>query len=173
MNELIAALDVSYPLGGGAMAAGVVFREWSDTQPMSEHQLQVAAVSPYIPGAFYRRELPCLLALLEAIDQPLTAIVIDGYVWLSEKQRPGLGARLHEALGGTIPIIGVAKSLFRGSLFAAPVQRGNSKLPLYITAAGIDTAHAALLVQSMHGKHRVPTLLKRVDQLSKSGMPAP
>jgi deoxyribonuclease V len=151
----------------------VVFREWSDAQPVSEHQLQIAEVSPYIPGAFYRRELPCLLALLEAIDQPLTAIVIDGYVWLSEKQRLGLGARLYEALGSTTPIIGVAKSLFRGSVFAAQVQRGNSRLPLYITAAGIDTAQAALLIQSMHGKHRLPTLLKRVDQLSKSGVQTP
>jgi deoxyribonuclease V len=172
LSALIAALDVSYRTAGGAQAAAVLFHDWADPQPLSEHVVQIGEVQPYIPGAFYRRELPCLLALLDALEQRPTTIVIDGYVWLSAKQRPGLGARLFEALGEAIPVIGVAKTLFRGSAFAIPLIRGKSKLPIYITAAGIEAAAAANLIGSMHGPHRLPTLLKRVDHLSRTGLSA-
>ena len=34
------------------------------------------------------------------------------------------------------------------------------------TAAGLDSNTAAGHIRDMHGPHRIPTLLKRVDQLS-------
>jgi len=48
------------------------------------------------------------------------------------------------------------------------VLRGDSRRPLYVTAAGLDPAAAALHVRSMHGPFRIPTLLKRVDQLCRT-----
>jgi deoxyribonuclease V len=38
---------------------------------------------------------------------------------------------------------------------------------LFVTAAGIAPPRAADLVRSMHGPHRIPTLLKRTDQLAR------
>jgi deoxyribonuclease V len=92
-------------------------------------------------------------------------IVIDGYVWLNE-QAPGLGAHVYESFGGQVAVIGVAKSAFR-SESAIAVERGQSRQPLFVTAAGIAPSRAAELVRSMHGVYRIPTLLRRVDQLAR------
>jgi deoxyribonuclease V len=124
-------------------------------------------VAPYEPGAFYKRELPCLLEVLGLAPGPLDAVIVDGYVWLSRDGRPGLGARLFEALGGRTAVVGVAKTSFAGADFAAPVQRGASARPLYVTAAGMDANEAADRVREMAGAHRIPELLKRVDRLCR------
>jgi deoxyribonuclease V len=48
------------------------------------------------------------------------------------------------------------------------VVRGTeAKRPLYVTAAGVGVDQAAAWVRSMHGPHRLPTLLKRVDRLCR------
>ena len=63
-------------------------------------------------------------------------------------------------------VIGVAKAAFeRGN--AMPVLRGDSGRPLFVTAAGMNGHEAAELIRGMHGPHRVPTLLKRADQLAR------
>jgi deoxyribonuclease V len=128
---------------------------------------RLARVEPYQPGEFYRRELPCLLAVLGKAGAPPAAVVIDGYVWLGDEGRPGLGAHLYAALGQAVPVIGVAKTHFAGVRVARPVLRGGSKRPLWVTASGIDADTAARHVAAMYGPFRVPTLLKRVDQLCR------
>ena len=122
---------------------------------------------PYAPGAFYERELPCLLAVLGKVGGSLDVVVIDGYVWLSGDGRPGLGAHLHKELGGETAVVGVAKSSFDGAAFAEAVLRGKSARPLFVTAAGIPAPTAADWIRAMHGPHRIPTLLKRVDRLCR------
>ena len=64
-------------------------------------------------------------------------------------------------------VVGVAKRPWRGGFAGTPIERGDSKVPLYITARGIDLADAAKHVGEMHGPHRTPTLLKRVDRLAR------
>jgi deoxyribonuclease V len=75
---------------------------------------------------------------------------------------------LHEALGGAVPVVGVAKTRF-ASAAAVDVVRGDSQKPLFVTAAGVDVEWAAEQVKRMHGPYRIPTLLKRVDQLCRQG----
>lgn len=48
------------------------------------------------------------------------------------------------------------------------VYRGNSRVPLYITAAGMDTDEAATQIAKMHGAYRIPTLLKQADSRSRN-----
>jgi deoxyribonuclease V len=48
------------------------------------------------------------------------------------------------------------------------VLRGASTKPLLITAAGMPEAQAAEHVREMHGAFRIPTLLRRVDQLCRA-----
>jgi deoxyribonuclease V len=173
MTRLNACIDVGYR-DGGAVAACVLFERWEDAEPAGEATAGIARVEPYEPGAFYKRELPCLLAVLERlraplraiVRAPLRAIVIDGYVWLA-RDRPGLGAHLHEALGGRTPVVGVAKTAFRGNTEAIPVRRGQSARLLYVTAAGMPASEAAERVRTMHGRSRIPTLLAYVDRLSR------
>lgn len=170
LARMIACTDVDYRPDGSARAAALRFAEWSDAQPLSEWTERIDRAEPYVPGEFFRRELPCLLAVLERVRQmagPLSAVVIDGYVTLDAAGTPGLGAHLYAALGEAVPVVGVAKTAFRGSPHALAVCRGSSRSALYITAAGIDPEEAARSVQAMAGPHRLPTLLKRVDQLCR------
>lgn len=64
--------------------------------------------------------------------------------------------------------MGVAKNRFRDTVHAAEIYRGNSKRPLFVTSIGVDYQRAAAHVQSMAGAHRLPTLLKTVDRLSRN-----
>ena len=155
------------------MAACVAFAGWGAPSPALERTVVTqGAASDYEPGAFYRRELPYLLAVLAALPEPPSLIVIDGFVWLGDEQ-PGLGAHLHAALAGQSAVVGVAKRPYRGAL-AVPVLRGHSEQPLYIGAIGLPLDEAVAGVRAMHGPHRIPTLLKRVDRLSRdTPSPAP
>lgn len=159
---MIVCVDVHYA-EDRATAACVGFNDWKDGEAAFERVITEAGVAAYEPGAFYKRELPPILNLLKHVDIPLDVIVIDGYVWLG-RNRAGLGARLQEVVG--TPVIGVAKTAFEG---ASPleVMRGGSAKPLYVTSVGIQSTTAAGCVARMHGTHRIPTLLKRVDQLCR------
>jgi deoxyribonuclease V len=163
---MIACIDVDYR-GSGATAACVLFHAWGDAKGVSETVVPIARVEPYEPGQFFRRELPCLLAVLEAARGAPGVVVVDGYVWLADERDPGLGAHLYRALGGRAVVVGVAKTRFARAGAAREVLRGTSRLPLFVTAAGMDVDEAALHVGAMHGPHRTPTLLKRVDQLCR------
>jgi deoxyribonuclease V len=163
---MLACVDVDYR-DEGAVAACVLFRDWADEAPGAERVERIARVEPYRPGQFYRRELPCLLAVLGPVAEGLRAVVIDGYVWLRDESAPGLGGHLYEALGRAVPVVGVAKTRFRSAEVARPVLRGGSGRPLYVTAAGVSADEAAGHVRAMHGPYRTPTLLKRVDQLCR------
>jgi deoxyribonuclease V len=158
----LACLDVDYR-NGGAQAACVSFQAWTDAIPSRETVCSVDSVPDYQPGEFYLRELPCLLAVLERLPTRPDLLVVDGYVWLGP-ERPGLGAHLFQAVG--LPVIGVAKTAFRCE--AAEVYRGESRKPLLVTSQGIEIEAAAKAIESMHGPFRLPTLLKRVDQLCRT-----
>jgi deoxyribonuclease V len=97
--------------------------------------------------------------------QPLSVIVVDGFVDLGEK--PGLGRHLYDALGQAYPVVGVAKSEFPGA-DALAVRRGSSAKPLWVSATG-DTEEAARHVLSMAGTGRFPKLLREADRLAREG----
>jgi len=165
---MIAAFDVHYPGDGRGAAAAVLFSDYRDAEPASVCSARFCGVADYIAGAFYRRELPCILALFARIGRPVDEIIVDGYVMLG-KNRPGLGQHLFDKLGAKTPVIGVAKSMFEG---ARPVKvfRGGARQPLFVTASGTDVVVAAEKIRFMHGSFRIPTLLKRVDLLARRGV---
>jgi deoxyribonuclease V len=165
---MLAALDVGYRTDGTACAAVVGFLQWDDDSPVTARTVEIGSVAAYQPGKFYLRELPCLLAALSLLDASPRLILIDGFVWLGDQSKPGAGARLYDALGRATPVVGVAKTNFRGCSVAEEIYRGKSLQPLFVTAAGMAAADAARQVQAMHGPHRLPTLLKCVDALSRS-----
>jgi deoxyribonuclease V len=166
---MILALDVALGIIGVGYVVAVTFADWDAAAPAATYAATVSPIAAYEPGAFYKRELPCLLAVLAQIDlREVCCVVVDGYVTLGAEQRPGLGQHLYEALGGRVPVVGVAKTRFAGvAPQVAPVRRGQSQNPLYITSAGLPVDEAARLVASMHGAHRFPTLLKLLDDLTK------
>ena len=158
-----AAVDVHYPAAGGALAALVVATDPTFAVVAEEHTAALTDVADYRPGAFYLRELPAIGAVL-ARAAPVGLLIVDGYVDLDGEGRPGLGAHAHAQFG--MPVIGVAKTVFRGSTHAAEVRRGGTA-PLYVTAAGIPVSDAAELVKDMAGPYRLPDALRRVDALCR------
>lgn len=164
----VVVLDVAYDdENASARAAAVVANAivGGSVVDVVDVVVNVAGVAPYVPGAFFARELPCLLAALAQISLDDHVLMIDGYVVLDEAGRAGLGQHLHEATGRAV--IGVAKSSFRGSTFARAVRRGSATRPLYVTAVGVDINDAAAAVAAMAGRDRLPSLVLRADQLAR------
>jgi deoxyribonuclease V len=164
---MIACVDVHYT-SSVAVAAALSFHNWEDAVPTGEHVLEIRDVEPYVPGQFYRRELPSVLKILAQISPQPDIVVIDGYVWLDSNQKRGMGAHLYAALNRSTSVIGVAKTRFTTASGSVELRRGSSKRPLFITSAGMDPTTAADCIRRMHGSNRIPTLLKRVDRLSRS-----
>ena len=168
-RPLWAALDVQYVDPRGYTGC-VVASDWGADTADEERVYVHEPVAPYRSGFFYERELPCLLGALAAGTALPQHIVVDGYVQLP-KGRKGLGQHLHEALDGKAAVIGVSKTLFRNDTASIPVLRGESRQPLYVTALGIDVKAAATIIEQLHGRFRIPTLLKRVDRLARDAVP--
>jgi deoxyribonuclease V len=158
---VIACVDVHYE--ADRVTAACVGGEWTSDFVMLEVVVRTpGAAAPYRPGAFYERELPYLIAVLDRMPA-VEAILVDAYVWLGP-EHPGLGWHLHQAR--QVPVIGVAKTAYAGAE-SIEVLRGTSARPLYVTAIGIDAAVAADHVRAMHGEHRIPTLVGRADALAR------
>ena len=83
-EPLITAVDVDYR-ESGAVAAGLWFRGWMAESVEFQITAQFPVAAAYEPGAFYRRELPCLLNVL-ARGPKADVVIVDGYVW-SEMER--------------------------------------------------------------------------------------
>jgi deoxyribonuclease V len=164
---VLVAVDVDYR-AAEAVTACVGFRAWTDAAPAVELVVRVpGAAAAYQPGAFFRRELPAVLVAIRRLTIPPAIVVVDGYVWLGPGVA-GLGARLYDALGRRVAVVGVAKRPFAGAAAdARAILRGASLDPLYVTAIGTSPDDAATGVRAMHGAHRLPALLKRADQLAR------
>lgn len=164
---MFTAFDVQYR-DPQAAAAAVIFQGWDAFDPEDQVIAVIEEVEPYVPGEFYKRELPCLLAALEGVERKYgrpELLFVDGYVNL-EPGHPGLGRRLYDAVG--IPVVGVAKTRFHQAA-AVEILRGSSKSPLFITAVGMDAIDAAEGVMKMRGAYRIPTMLQLADQLARAG----
>ncbi len=173
---MILAFDTYY-FENKAKTICVAFENWTDEKPKQVFTSMLEGIEEYEPGAFYKRELPCIIDALMKINAQYAAenselniemIVIDGFVVLNDEGKLGLGGYLFEHLARKIPIIGVAKTNFAQlDQLKRPLLRGGSQRPLFITALGIDIIEATEYVNRMHGEFRMPTLLKLMDTLTK------
>lgn len=163
-DGVFAAVDVHY-LGTDRVRAALLLADNPEfSSVIGERTMVCTGVEPYRPGEFYRRELPHLRAVCAGAG-PFAVLLVDGYVDLDEVGRPGLGAYAHQELG--VPVVGVARNRFRTATHAIEVMRGQSRRPLYVTAAGCPLSDAARMVCDMAGPFRLPTALRRVDRLSR------
>lgn len=153
-----------------AKTAVVGIESWDSSEPTFELIDIVNEVNEYESGAFYKRELPCLLSIIDKInlDPSKDILVIDGYVVLSDQGKLGLGGYLFNELDCKFPVIGIAKNDFVSlHNFKKIIYRGGSKKPLFVTALGYDLQKVSEKIISMHGDFRLPTILKLVDQKSR------
>ena len=164
-------LDVQID-GESARVGAVAFDDWAAFEGTKNHALRIEHVAKPVKGELDLRALPWLVQLLDANRLQPEVIVLDGYVHLDAQETPGLGRRLHDTLGGRSAVIGVSKSLFKGS--ETPDQfcifREDETPPLVVTCAGIDLGAAKARIRMMHGKKRVPTLMKLAARIAKGSV---
>lgn len=78
---MILALDVHYR-EKDAKVVGVLFH-WEDTKAREVFIEYLQDIDEYIPGQFYKRELPSLLKIIEKFDITiLDAIIVDGHIYV-------------------------------------------------------------------------------------------
>ncbi len=165
---MILAFDTYY-FDNKAKTVCLSFEDWTASEDFKVYSEILEEIEDYTSGEFYKRELPCILSLLKTIDNSeIEAIIVDGFVFLDDDNKLGLGGYLYQKLDSKIPIIGVAKNNFATIEKQKRVLlRGESAKPLFITSIGIDLDLATSYIQSMAGVFRIPTLLKQLDTLTK------
>lgn len=171
------AIDSYYYTENSSYTVGVIFDSWTDSKPSTILSTTTENVGPYVPGQFYKRELPGILDILGKVDlNGFDTILVDGFVWLLDQDgtySEGLGKKLWNALGKPkdLEVIGVAKTLFgRCSEICVPVLRGEAIKPLWVDcvgSTGLTKQEAAELVRGMAGPYRIPSLLKILDTETK------
>lgn len=164
---MILAIDVKYnEVEKTAKAVGVLFN-WLDESPKETIEIIVKNIEEYIPGQFYKRELPCIKKVIEHTDiKQIDLIIVDGHVYVNNEKEYGLGGYVFKEYG--IPVVGVAKTPFyKNKETVVEIYRGDSKQPLYVSSIGVDKSKSAQKIKQMHGDFRIPTILKQLDTLTK------
>lgn len=154
--------------GGQANAAAAAFDAWDAAEATKTYVSRIADVEKVVRGELDLRELPCVMQLLREHSLEPELILLDGFVHLDADETPGLGLRLYQALGGKVPIVGVSKKGLPGLPVQFEVMREEETQPLCVTCAGIDIGAAKARLRAMHGRKRVPTLMKLVARLAKN-----
>ena len=152
----------------GATTAALAFDDWDSAEAGLCYTAHTAQVEKAARGELDLRALPCLLQLLREHALQPDLIVIDGWVHLDRLATPGLGQHLYQALGGRSAVIGLSKTARPELPAQFEVSRDEEAAPLVVTCAGIDLGAAKARVRAMHGKRRVPTLLKLAARLAKA-----
>jgi len=160
------AIDIYYH-DKGATCVGVLF-DWEDVEPKKIIRAFLDEVEEYVPGEFYKRELPCVMAVIYQVRQyKIDCIILDSHVQLGNGQI-GLGEYVYKTVNEIYPIIGVGKrGFYSNAEYVREVRRGESENPLYVSAIGMDLDKAAECIKNMHGKFRLPTILKEVDRIGR------
>ena len=159
--------------GDSARVGAVAFDDWAAPEGTRNYALDIAHVEKPVKGELDLRALPWLVQLINDNGLQPEVIVFDGLVHLDAQETPALGRRLHDTLGGRVAVIGVSKSLFKGD---TPDQfcifREDETPPLVITCEGIDLGAAKARIRMMHGRKRLPTLMKLAARIAKGSVDA-
>ncbi|MFC3573933.1 endonuclease V [Streptomyces yaanensis] len=183
----VTGVDVAYDDERGVVAAAAVVLDAATLAPVAEATAVGEVSFPYVPGLLAFREIPTVLAALEALDRDPGLVVCDGY-GLAHPRRFGLASHLGVLTG--LPTIGVAKNPFtftyeepdapRGS--TAPLLAGAEEVgralrtqagvkPVFVSVGhrvslGIACAHTLALAP----KYRIPESTRRADSLCRRAL---
>ena len=160
---------VAHGLGSGANVAAVAFDEWDAAEASRTFASHVAPVDPPVRGPRGACEVAAVLYLLKEHTLEPEVIVIDGPVHLDAAETPGWGRQLFDALGGRSAVIGVSTRAMPGLPTQFEVWRDEEARPLIVTCIGLDLGAAKARVRNLHGRRRVPTLMKLATRLARGG----
>lgn len=162
------AVDLHH-LDSGAIAAAVAFDDWEAAEASRTFVSRVAPLDPPERRPRGEAELAGVLQMLREHALAPELIVIDGPVHLDASERPGWGRQLFDALGGRCAVIGMSTRTMPGLPAQFELWRDEEARPLFVTCVGIDLGAAKARVRTMHGRRRVPTLMKLAARLARGG----
>jgi len=183
----VTGVDVAYDDERDVVAAAAVVLD-AGTLEVVEEATAVGRISfPYVPGLLAFREIPTVLAALDALARQPGLVVCDGY-GLAHPRRFGLASHLGVLTG--LATIGVAKNPFtfahdepgaaRGS--ASPLLAGAEEVgralrtrdavkPVFVSVGhrvGLDNACAHTL--ALTPAYRLPETTRRADALCRRAL---
>ncbi|MGW7499460.1 endonuclease V [Streptomyces luteogriseus] len=183
----VTGVDVAYDDARDVVAAAAVVLDASSLDVVAEATAVGRVSFPYVPGLLAFREIPTVLAALEALPRPPGLVVCDGY-GLAHPRRFGLASHLGVLTG--LPTIGVAKNPFtfsyddpdtpRGStsaLLAGPEEVGRALRtrdgvkPVFVSVGHrvtLDQACAHTL--ALTPAYRIPETTRRADALCREAL---
>ncbi|MFD9909610.1 endonuclease V [Streptomyces sp. NPDC059063] len=132
----VTGVDVAYDDERDVVAAAVVVLDAAGLDVVEEATAVGRVAFPYVPGLLAFREIPAVLAALDALTVDPGLIVCDGY-GVAHPRRFGLASHLGVLTGR--PTIGVAKNPFTFSYEAPGAVRG-SVAPLLDGAEEVGSA---------------------------------
>ena len=183
----VTGVDVAYDDARGVVAAAAVVLDAATLAVVAEATAVGEVSFPYVPGLLAFRELPTVLAALDALSHDPGLVVCDGY-GLAHPRRFGLASHLGVLTG--LPTIGVAKNPFtftyaepaapRGG--TAPLLAGAEEVgravrtqagvkPVFVSVGhrvGLDNACAHVL--ALAPRYRIPESTRRADALCRRAL---
>ncbi|MEV6594428.1 endonuclease V [Streptomyces acidicola] len=183
----VTGVDVAYDDERDVVAAAAVVLDAATLDVVAEATAVGQVSFPYVPGLLAFREIPTVLAALDALPCAPGLVVCDGY-GLAHPRRFGLASHLGVLSGH--PTIGVAKNPFtftyddpgpaRGS--AVPLLAGTEEVgralrtrdgvkPVFVSVGhrvSLDTACAHTL--ALTPEYRIPESTRRADSLCRQAL---
>ena len=189
----VTGVDVAYDDERDVVAAAAVVLDAATLEVVAEAAAVGRISFPYVPGLLAFREIPTVLAALDALPCPPGLVVCDGY-GLAHPRRFGLASHLGVLTG--LPAIGVAKNPFtfthdepdapRGSTSPLLAEGGDGReevgralrtrhavKPVFVSVGhrvSLDNACAHTL--ALTPAYRLPETTRRADALCRRALGA-
>ncbi|MGW2937914.1 endonuclease V [Streptomyces sp. NPDC001156] len=183
----VTGVDVAYDDERGVVAAAAVALDAATLAVVAEATAVGEVSFPYVPGLLAFREIPTVLAALQALGGDPGLVVCDGY-GLAHPRRFGLASHLGVLTG--LPTIGVAKNPFTFT-YAEPAAARGSTSPLLADGEEVGRAlrtqrgvkpvfvsvghrvslqNACAHTLAFAPKFRVPESTRRADALCRAAL---
>lgn len=160
------AVAVDYDADTTTVAA-VAFDDWDAREPTKSWTSRLPSAPKPQRGEPDLRAVAAIVQLLREHSLAPEVVVLQLAVHLDSADTPGIGRHLYEALGGAVAVIGVTR-VIPGMPSQFEVYREDEAPAVTVTCAGIDLGAAKGRIRTMHGKRRVPTLLKLTTRMAKA-----
>lgn len=188
LPSTVAGLDISYEVGTDRVVAAAVLVDVSTLTAIAEATVFGSQTFPYVPGLLAFREVPLLLAALDALfahtgTQP-DLLLCDGQ-GIAHPARCGLASHLGVLTG--LRSVGCAKSHYVGAYDEPGEKRGDRAemvdrgevvghvlrtqdgvKPVFVSPGhGVSRREGCEIVLAMCGKYRVPEPVRFADHVSR------
>jgi deoxyribonuclease V len=183
----VTGVDVAYDDDRDVVAAAAVVLDAASLDVVAQATAVGRISFPYVPGLLAFREIPTVLAALEALPYDPGLVVCDGY-GLAHPRRFGLASHLGVLTG--LPTIGVAKNPFTFTHDAPDSPRGSTSAllagdeevgralrtrdgvkPVFVSVGHrVSLANACAHTLALTPAYRLPETTRRADALCREAL---